>query len=123
MIALRPFRKIDWYGYGGAESFPDGSEPLIGSIDLVVSGYPFEGDVILDANGVGIYAFRVEVEPGSKYSVESGPLEDEDPPDVGPDQFIAWFSGAEATRALAGLKDGVTDIELRAMPGFEEGEV
>lgn len=26
---LRPFTKSDWYGYAGAEKFPDGSEPLI----------------------------------------------------------------------------------------------
>lgn len=26
---LKPFEKTDWFGWGGANKFPDGSEPLI----------------------------------------------------------------------------------------------
>lgn len=49
---LRPFSEEDWMGYGGAER-PEGSEPLIGDIDL--GG--IQGEVIVDRNGVGIHAF------------------------------------------------------------------
>jgi hypothetical protein len=38
---LRPFTKVDWYGYGGASRFPNGDEPLIGhcgNYEFVIGG-------------------------------------------------------------------------------------
>jgi hypothetical protein len=59
---LRPFEKHDWYGWAGAQNFPDGSEPLIGEVQ--VTNWPeedFEGGrsmpaatIIVDAQGISI---------------------------------------------------------------------
>jgi hypothetical protein len=50
MIALRPFSELDWFGFSGAESFADGSVPLIGT--LAVDGD--EATVVLDAHGLSL---------------------------------------------------------------------
>lgn len=51
MINVKPFDKGDWLAFNGAESFPDGSPPKMGS--MVVDGWP--ADVVWDAHGVGVF--------------------------------------------------------------------
>lgn len=41
---MREFTKYDWYGFGGAEAFPNGSQPLIGTYGPLI--------VVIDANGL-----------------------------------------------------------------------
>lgn len=51
---LHPFTKNDWYGYAGAEKFPDGSDPLIYSDPetdntVIVSYDDYIDDIIVQA--------------------------------------------------------------------------
>lgn len=51
---LHPFTKDDWYGYAGAEKFPDGSDPLIYSDPetdntVIVSYDDYTDDIIVQA--------------------------------------------------------------------------
>src|SRR5438552_2559994 len=52
MFNFRTFTKLDWMGYGGAESFEDGRDPLLSDGDVVIDGAP--ADVIIDATGVSL---------------------------------------------------------------------
>jgi hypothetical protein len=51
VIAVRPFTRVDWYGYAGAESFEDGTEPRIG--ELTVDGW--DAEIVWDAHGVQVF--------------------------------------------------------------------
>jgi hypothetical protein len=44
---LKEFTKIDWYGFAGAENFPEGSAPLIGEENNYF--------VVADANGIELH--------------------------------------------------------------------
>ena len=102
MIELRPFTKNDWYGFAGAEPFPDDSEPLIGEmggIDYDLDGTPVTVDaiVILDARGLCIIFSEEEI--GEVASIHFG---------------APW-----AARAMTQLRDGLSFVALRAIPGAE----
>lgn len=122
MIELRPFRKEDWYGYAGAEPFDDGSDPLIGEIEVRVEGLPYFAIVILDAEGLHIDAQPADdlIAEELLHNLGEDAIADEAWEQLEVAPFGAWFSCPEAARALAMLRDGVSDVELRAMPGFEE---
>jgi hypothetical protein len=49
-LNFKPFDKMDWMGYGGAESAPDGREPIIAYVEK--GGKDFV--VIADLNGVSV---------------------------------------------------------------------
>lgn len=96
MIAMQPFSKHDWYGWAGAEAFPGGAEPLIGECTVVNrDGATVFATVIVDAQGVTVN------------------LDDEE----GVVDAVVYFAGAFGARALASIHDGVSRIELEAMPG------
>lgn len=48
---LRSFDKHDWMALGGAEKFPNGDEPLIGTVFLERKSLC----VVVDGQGVGVY--------------------------------------------------------------------
>lgn len=54
-IKMKPFTKNDWYTFAGAENFEDGSEPLIGEIEIIQE--PIEAAVVFDNNAIEIDAF------------------------------------------------------------------
>ncbi len=92
-IELTPFTRIDWYGWAGAERFPNGDEPLIAASDL--------GVLILDAEGIGMY-------------VGDGSLEDDSY------HLEHKFANSEQARVLAGgvfarFADAKTVEELVAL--------
>ena len=79
-IQMRPFEKVDWYGWAGAEKFSDGSSPYIGEVTF--PSFPEgKGDgatVIADHNGVGVYCmWNWDKEPNkdheNSYYNEHGP--------------------------------------------------
>lgn len=107
MVALRPFKREDWFGFAGAESFEDGSDPLIGEIEVHDLGV---GVVMLDAIGLSICVYR---EPTAEaYENEEHPM---------PDEIMVMFESPFAARAVAALDEveGVSLDELLAMPGAE----
>ena len=98
MINLHVFTKSDWYGFGGAEPFADGSDPLTGEFGAVDSdGATLAVIAILDANGLALMAYT----------------------DEGEERFTCFFAPSFGARAVALLHEGVSFDVLRAMPGAE----
>ena len=91
MFEFKTFSKFDWMGYGGAEPFADGCEPMISEGDVVVDGA--SANVIIDGAGVSIQ-WMIDDEP-----------------------FFVFASGAEGTRLLAMLRPAMTYASLSALPG------
>jgi len=54
MINLRKFDKQDWDAFSSAESFGDGSDPLVGLV-LISQDVEKAYGIVVDANGVHIY--------------------------------------------------------------------
>ena len=90
MFEFRTFSKLDWMGYGGAEPFAEGCDPMIAEGDVVVDGAP--EDVILDGAGVSIQ-WMIDDEP-----------------------YFVFASGAEGARLLAMLRPAMTYASLAALP-------
>lgn len=60
MITVKPFEKEDWYGWGGATAFEDGtgSPPVIGSFeigDVGEDGLPVEATLIVGDEAADVY--------------------------------------------------------------------
>lgn len=92
-VEFTPFTKSDWYGFAGAERFPDGGEPLLAP--LKVDGC--DALAIVDANGLAVH-----------FSVGDDTWEISN--------VVAWQS-PYAARALALLKPSNAKSALLAMPG------
>ena len=65
-MEMKPFEKTDWYGYAGAESWPNGDLPLIGQGKLT-TGEEFE--LIIDATGGCLMLDDEQAEAGG-YTLE-----------------------------------------------------
>lgn len=103
-LSLRPFSKTDWYGFGGAEPFADGSDPLIGelkNIAVELDGAPAVASavVILDATGLSIVPLLENEAVGTVF------------------EYFVNFDHPYAARALASLRDGLSMVEIKAFPG------
>ena len=46
LVEFHPFTQQDWYGWAGAEAFPNGDQPLMATSNF--------GVLIVDANGIAI---------------------------------------------------------------------
>lgn len=97
MIALAPFKREDWYGFASASRFADGSEPLLGWFKVIIEGIELHAGVIVDAEGLTVF------------------VQDSQGEDV---LGVAW-SGPYAARTVASLHTGMSQEELRAMPGAD----
>lgn len=93
MFNFNAFSRLDWMGYGGAEPFADGSDPMISVGDVAIDGA--ETEIILDGHGISI-VWVVDDEP-----------------------YSAMAHGADATRVLAMMRPAMTYMELAALPGIE----
>lgn len=94
LVTFAPFTSNAWMAFSGAESFADGSDPLIACFK---SG-SFNAVAIVDAHGLTI---TLDSDDGDTYAV------------VG-------FQGAYAARAMGTLRDGAEFSVLMAMPGAQD---
>ena len=63
MKHVKRFEREDWYGWAGAEQFPDGSEPVIFNGVVDYRGKVEPVTVVGDRNGVEVHVGEDPVEP------------------------------------------------------------
>jgi len=97
-VKFAPFQSTDWMGYAGCEAFPDGSEPIIGYLEV-------DGNLavaILDGIGLGVH---VEVPTG----------DDEEMHEETETEEYYWDGPAAGGRALAFLRPEMASGDLLAL--------
>lgn len=57
-MKFRAFEKTDWYGFAGAECFPDGTDPIISEVASANGEKSLT--VIVDGGGVSLYLDECE---------------------------------------------------------------
>ena len=93
MFNFKTFDSMEWFSYGGAEPFADGSAPLFSSGDVRIDHEPAE--IIVDGAGVSL-----------NWWVDDLP-------------YYTHVSGAEGARLLTMLRPEMTYAELAALPGVK----
>jgi hypothetical protein len=79
-VQLRDFTQTDWYGFAGAESFPDGRPPLLGEVAVDGGDFHMNADgglLLVDATGISlvVYAEEPTAEGSPEYREQAYHLE------------------------------------------------